>query len=305
VEIPPAEEGDPQTLEGAEPPEGEPGPVFEFTAEGQEHPIEGTEQGQDGVFFPNQTLPYLKNMLSMAYHHEHGWEAKQQETRQQMVSVLQREQAATARANSLQAKLVELVNAPEETMYEAVRELRAQWPEIQRQSETEALKAQTVQAQQKLAAVQTQQMVQQLVPRMAAGLANYVIAYGAEDPRFAGLDEADQRMVYDDLWANRQTNRVFQAENGEVYVNFPVVEKAMEYVARVRSQQSQQAQAAAAAARQNKATVEGGPQPPPTVGQVGQGAVTGPVGGQPDFNKLPIEDQTDAVDDWFENEKFE
>jgi hypothetical protein len=246
-------------------------------------------------------------LLSAGHHHTNRWQEERQADRLAVQSAQQQLQAEQARGQALRDKLTEMVGASEEQMYKAMLELREQWPQIQAEADKAALQQQSAQDRRQLVQFQAQEQARILMPQLQKGLADYLTGY-REDSRFEGLTQEDEMVVYRSLWDNRASNGVFVAPtpgNNQWNVNLDVVEKALGYVARIRQQQGTQQTATAAAAAQNQAIVQGGPQqPPPHV--PARSSAPGKVEIQvPDFGKLPIDQQTDAVDEWFEHEDFE
>lgn len=280
--------------------EGEPGPKATFVSLGQSYELDGSEAGEDGVFFTPEGFDRVQNLLAQGRYHETNWAQEQQRNVQAAEGWRQAAQVQQQRADQLTTQLAALFDKPDDEFYAAALDLRERWPQIKSEAEIKARDTQSQTDRQRLQAYEARERVNAALPALQTDLAD-LVAQAVDDPRYASLTEEDLVQTFNSLWNNR--GQVFQVYQGQFYTDHAAVQNQLAHavVQRASAQATEQARA------HNKAAtgVDGTP-PPPAVPGGKTPAPSGKVGLiQSGVDKLPPEEQADAVDAWFEEQDFD
>jgi hypothetical protein len=295
-----------QDTEAGEGADGEPaGPTWTIKADGVDHEVFGSEQGDDGVFLDHKAAKHVHELCSAGIHHQGNWQAERARDQQLLQQAQIEVQAANVRSSAVMRRMTELMSLPEDQLYQKIMELRQTWPQIQADAQTQAANVQAQATQQQLASYQADEQARQVEPILVDALAVEVQQYQA-DERFKTLTDDDLATVYQRLWNERHANNVFVFHQGQWYTNKQVVEEHLEYAARFRGKAVEGETRANEAKADNAAAVgQSGQKPPRQVGKAGSAPAGGKTHRRPDFSKVPLDEQADAADEWFEDQTFE
>ena len=282
---------------------------FSYTGDGQSHVIDGSVVGEDGsVTIPKDQVPHIQTILANGKHHVGSWQRERDADRQAIQAANTERDAQIARADAIAGKLEDIAGLDENQLYEWAVKFQQELPAIQAQSAQAALEAQGKADKEKLASYEQQEYERQMLPQMEAGVKRYVDEYGAQE-RFQGLTEEDRTAVFNNLWGNWQAHNLFAADGGEIKVQLAKVEEAMMYAVKFRRQEAAKEQKTVEAVKVNEVeTAKEVKKPPPVLSTKGGPQPKGKVEGSivdSIREKHDVFDQTDAADDWFDNEDFD
>jgi len=278
----------------------EPPKPFVYNADGQPHELEGSELRDDGVFVPRSSIHRLQSLTTAGHHHLANWQ-RERDADKQAVNNAKTEAAAEVEARAkITEQFEKLLSLGDDELYENLGKMRAQLPQIKADAERVALEARNRVDKERLAEFEAQEQWRGLEPKLQGGLETHILEYH-KDERFKDLTQQDLVEVYKDLWQGRDQLKTFVEHEGQVYVNLPSVSDQMEKVARVRREAAVHEKKLAEAKATNKALTEESKVPPAVSAKTGP-APSGQVRKSPraEIEKLPIEDQARASDDWFD-----
>lgn len=249
-------------------PAEEPAEPFTYRADGQEFAIPGSLVGEDGVFIPTPQMPDLERLLASG-------RAASGSLQTRLTEATVSTQRATKRAEAAEQQLQHVLGHFETLIEKGQLQqwldgVQQNWPILKAEAKARGLELQQQAERQELEQFREQQRVQQLRPVMDQTLESAVVRYGQP----VGLDEAQMAEVYRLLHEPRYESLVFVKapyddpangiRQGELVIDYSVVEGAIRLAAAGRKQQ----QAIAKAVAQNQAVTQ--PKPvPPTVGGKG------------------------------------
>jgi hypothetical protein len=287
----------------------QPAEPFSYQGDGQTHVIDGSKVGEDGsVTIPKDQVPHIQTTLAAGKYHVGNWQRERNADKQAVEAANAERDAQVAKSNAISEKLNEIAGLDENQLIEWALQFQREMPVIQAKAEQEAIEAQAKADKDKLAAYQQAEYERQMLPQMEAGVKQYVEQYGQEE-RFKGLTEQDRADVANNLWANWQAYNLFVADGGEIKVQLAKVEEALMYAAKFRRQEAVKEKKATEAKEVNKVeTAKETKKPPPILSTKGGPQPKGKVEGSvvdAIREKHSVEDQTDAIDEWFENEDFD
>jgi len=287
----------------------QPAEPFSFQGDGQKHVIDGSTVGEDGsVTIPKDQIPHVQNLLASGKYLTGNWQRERNADKQAVQAAEAERDAQVAKSDAVSKKLDEIAGLDENQLYEWALNFQREMPAIKAKADQEAIQAQGKADKDELASYKQAEYERQMLPQMEAGVKTWVEDLGKEE-RFSGLTEQDRVDVANNLWGNWQAINLFAADGGEIKVQLAKVEEALMYAAKFRRQEVVKEQKATEAKEVNKVeaaketkkpppvlSTKGGPQPKGKV----EGSIVDSV-----REKYSAEDQTDAIDDWFENEDFD
>lgn len=277
-------------------------PPFRYRAGTQALELEGSRQGEDGIFVPTEQLPDLARRLSHAV-------LAEENTRnlQRMISTSRADaEEARTRFDTLLGKLNELAQDPE-TFTAWVENLRSNWPLLVAQAENAALKKRGELLTQEHESWQSERESENLQPECAEHLEHEMRRLAAL-PNYQGVDLAPlwERLsgpLFQQVFVQGPEAEIAQAmpngvkvatlRNGEIVAMNPaVIEREFQYVASIRGNT---AKAVSEAAKKNAAAVATSGAPP---------AVAAAGGAPPAASgeALPTFKTREEMEEWFEQQ---
>ena len=198
-----AAEAPPPETPGEPQPEAKPaaveehGDVYGFRADGQDIEIPGSEVGDDGIFIPNDALPYVTRLLTQGKTHEGSFRQRLSEAARDREAAQKQVEAAQAQAQAIIQSLDEVFTGDEAAVLEFINNYRTEWPVLKAKSEAAGAKVQADAYRQQLDSVTQERQQAALRPVMQDALGGYTVQIGRE----LGLADDDIRALYEDLSA--------------------------------------------------------------------------------------------------------
>lgn len=290
---PEGEAASPQTDAKGEPQEPPEYPEWTFQADQTQYAVPGSKQGDQGIFIPNEQIPWLQQQLATAYAHKGSWQrelAGAQAAGQQM---MQQAQAVQAQADYIVQQIQALAEGDEEAAWAWFQDYRQNLQTLLAGAEREQLQAER-QVMQQAQQIQTQQqVVQQIYQQQNQALVNAVQGYSQLD-QFKGVDAQRILQRLDGLRSSIFYSAPTDAPDGsyrrgDILVNYGIIEQEFQTHADYMAQAGNVDKAAAA----NQAALQKGTTPPavPAAG----GAVGKAKSGMPKFKT------EQEMNDWLES----
>lgn len=281
----------PETPEAA-PPEPAPSKPFSYRAYGADHsPFAGAVERNDGVLFPPDAIPQLRQVLAEGHNAESRRRQAERERETKLLSARGSRAELVQQAELTLQRLAELRKNPD-ALQQWFQDLDRNWAVLEAEVERDALKAQLESRQQQAAQQAIQQQVDALRPYMRQTLEKNVAQMIQDEPELKGLDAGKMSGRLWDAFFHRVFKEAEQDgdgyRKGEILIDYDAIRSELQYEASLRRPVPQAQAQAPAPVAQAKPPVA----PPPVVPTKGQGGRTAP--------KVPKFDRTEDVDKWFD-----
>lgn len=275
---------------------------FAYEADGQPFEVKGSQVGDDGVFFPTDSLPELKHLLAQGRALTGSFREIRSRDAQAVQAAESRAQAAEAAKDHILGHFQQLVQQSQgqDPMQGPLAQwllgVHQNWPILQANAKAEGLRLQFENDRKALDTYRQQEQQARMEPMIRQGLQQYISGYAQQYALSPQLAQELQAIItdpelksvvlvkapYDDL-----ANGIRQ---GDLAVNRRVIEAHAQRLANLSKQFGTPQVAAAPVAKPAPKPVQA---PPPTVG--GKGARVPKEG-----KGIPVFKTQRELDAWFE-----
>jgi hypothetical protein len=259
--------------------EGEPLPEFSFTSDGQEFSFEGSEEGEDGVYFPTESVSNLKQLLAAGRTHLTTFRDRLAEKDGEVQRVTdegkQYLEAVNAKYTRVLGKFQELVTlykTDPDKVLDFFEQAQTQMPVLQAQAEAAESKRLIDLQKSQYERLQEAETLRTETPKMRDRLATAIVYYG----RQADLPRETQVALFRRLARPEQLNQLFpKGQDGRRNIESAALEQVrseVEFLSQVAPKGQARKKSAKAVNEAAKTAVKGTKRPAkPSVQTKGKG----------------------------------